>query len=526
MKSNCRFFLFCLFFMLLAVALPAQTELMFLHTNDTHARLIPFSHKTHGPDSGGIVRRSGLVNSIREKYPHALLLDAGDMFQGTPFYNIFKGEACHRAAVACGYDATTLGNHELDNSFENLQMQLQKSGMRLLCCNVFYRGTAKHAFKPYHVFIRNGYRIGVIGSIGNDAFACIDIKTKAGLESRDQTLSVRETAKKIRPYTDFIVVLSHAGIIEDKQMAAEISEIDLIIGGHSHEELQHPLLITNKEQQTRYNNGLNGTIVAQAGEHGIFLGQVKLTVNAAGKIATFTGGLTRVTAAHEATADPELKKLVAGYHDQLNQTMQQVAGFSATAMDIPKEKKKTHILPMGTFTAQAMLEAGKGDICLVNSGAIREGLSSGKLTYGDIYESLPYDNTVVTFSMKGSALKQMLDYICENFYDLDGFQFAGIEAEFNLKEKLAKNIIIDGKPLDHEKDYRVSTSSFVANGNLHGDKLFGSVEKIEDSGVFMREAAIEYLLRVGDMPDFSAEKVSIVRRGDETADVLMPQKAY
>lgn len=499
------------FLFLITVSAAAESHVVLLHTNDTHARIVPFDHKTAGPDSGGMVRRAGLVKQIRNKHPYALLLDAGDMFQGTPIYSVFKGEACFRAAVACGYDATTMGNHELDNNLANLKKQIELSGMRFLCCNIFIAGTEKTAFAPYHIFNRNGVRIGVIGSIGNDAYNSIDRKIRAGLEGRDQTTCVRDTARRIRPYVDLVVVLSHAGIIEDKQMAAEIAEIDVIIGGHSHEELQTPLFIENLPQTGPGHNGLNGTIVAQAFEHGVFLGRIDLKIDAEGKIATWSGRLERVMPEHEKYASDSVKELVDSYVKDLNRVMNEVIGFTGSELSLPKELKKTHMLPMGTFTALTMLEAGKADFCAVNSGAIRRSIDSGEITRGDIFEALPYDNTVITFTMQGKEVQQMMDFIAASHADLDGFQFAGIEAELNLASGKAHIKSIAGQPFDLGKSYRAATTSFVANGNLAGDKLFARVERIEDSGIFMRDAAIDYLTRVKTLPDLEKPSVEIIR---------------
>jgi 2',3'-cyclic-nucleotide 2'-phosphodiesterase (5'-nucleotidase family) len=489
----------------------AGQEVVILHTNDTHARLVPFSHKTHGPDCGGIARRAGLVKMIRQTSPHALLLDAGDIFQGTPFYSIFKGEACYIAAAACGYDATTMGNHELDNSLGNLQTQIEASQIRFICCNVLHADTRKPVFKPYHIFVRNGVRIAVIGSIGNEAWESIDRKIRASLLGINQIDAVRDIARRIRRQVDLVVVLSHAGIDEDKKMAAAIAEIDVILGGHTHDELHEPLLIKNLPESSNWKNGLDGTIVAQAGEHGVFLGRIDLALDGQMKIASWTGKLLKIGPENESAADPELLELVASYSSGLDQIMQRKVGHTSIPLTLAKDQKKTHILPMGTFTATAMMQAGKADMCAVNSGAIRCGIETGDITCGEIYESLPYDNTVITFSMTGEAVQAMLDYICANHSNLDGFQFAGIAADFNLKSGKAENARIAGKNLDKKRIYRVATSSFVANGNLGGDVLFAKVEAIEDSGIFMRDAALNYLAQIHELPDYSVEAVRIIR---------------
>lgn len=490
-----------------SIAANAETVIRVIHTNDTHARIVPGESKAHGNDVSGAVRRAGLIKRLHNSWPQALILDAGDMFQGTPFFNFFKGEACYRIAAAAGYEATTLGNHELDLSLENLLEKLQISGVRLLCCNVFYRNTGRLVFEPYRIFKRHGRKIAVIGSIGDDAWVDVDVKTKAPLMAKPQTEMVRHYAQRLRPYVDLILVLSHAGYEVDTAMAAAVSEIDVIIGGHTHNELFSPVLVQNTS--LGYDNGLNGTIVAQAGEHGIFVGTLQVTLADSGKIATFSGELLKINADTEIEPVPEVERLVKEYHGQLEAKMAKVAGHSQLALEYPKPLKKTHLLPMGTFAANAMKEAGQADICLVNSGGIRAGISAGDITYGDVFEALPYDNTVVTFSMQGQQVKQMLDYICSGAPELDGFQYAGLSGELDFVEARSKNIEINGEKLDLQKVYRVSTSSFIANGNLGGAKIFARVEGVEDSGIFMREAAISYLEKYKELPDFSLNPLKL-----------------
>ncbi|EKD81779.1 MAG: hypothetical protein ACD_39C01646G0002 [uncultured bacterium] len=511
--KNLRIRLLSALILVISAALPVlagDIPLTILHTNDIHSRILPFDSKTYGPETGGVARRAELIRRIKAQTPHALVLDAGDIFQGTPFYIVFKGEACHRLAVAAGVEATTIGNHELDNGLENLQNQIATSGIRMLCCNVYHRDSNRLVFPAYHVFARNGLKIAVIGSIGNEAWKDADRKNCEAMRHVDQITAVKQVARRLRRYVDLVVVLSHAGIEFDEQLAAQIAEIDVIVGGHTHEELKEPRLIANNPGVGACNNGLDGTIVVQAGEHGTFLGRLDLLINENGEIASYSGKLERITAEYEPAADDPVQKMVNSYNSRLESMMNEVAGHTVLELSLPKDQKKTHMLPMGTFAAQSMLESGKGDICLVNSGAIRAPINAGDITIGEIFEALPYDNTTVTFTMRGDAVQAMLDYVCVNFGDPDGYQYAGINADFDLTAGCARNVIIGGQPLDRTKKYRVSTSSFIANGNLAGDKLFAGAEGSEDSGILMRDAAIAYLKRVKNVPDFSQSEIRVL----------------
>ncbi|HNX75304.1 MAG TPA: bifunctional UDP-sugar hydrolase/5'-nucleotidase [Candidatus Rifleibacterium sp.] len=500
-------------FLLLVSQAWAGTWLTILHTNDTHSHMLPFESKQFGPDCGGIVRRAGLIEKIRNETGELLLLDAGDILQGTPVYSIFKGEACFKAAKACGYDATTLGNHEFDNGLANLQTQLATSGMRLLCCNVFQRDTNRHVFAPYHVFLRQGLKIGVIGSIGNEAWDDTDRQIRAPLHQIDQITEVRATARRIQPHVDLVVLLSHAGIEFDRILAASVPEVDVLIGGHTHEVLSTPLLIEHSPEAGVARNGLNGTIVAQTGEWGTFLGRINLLVEAGGKIASWSGQLEKVTPEFEGLASPEIKNLVQEYALKLEDIMNSVVGSATSALPFPKDQRKKDLLPMGTFTAMGMREAAQSDICIINSGAIRADLPTGSIKRGAIFEALPYDNSVVTFTMTGAALNTMLDYLAANYGEPDGYQFDGFSGTLNMTTGKAENIQVGGKPVEASGSYRVCTSSFMANGNIAGDKLFATVTKVEDSGVLMRDAALAWLEKHGTIPDLSQPAIRIIRAG-------------
>ncbi|MGM0600091.1 MAG: bifunctional metallophosphatase/5'-nucleotidase, partial [Candidatus Rifleibacteriota bacterium] len=452
------------------------------------------------------------INILQRQTPQALVLDAGDLFQGTPFFNFFKGEACFKVAKACGYDATTLGNHEPDLGLENLLEQLQASGLRLLCCNVFYRNNDKPAFQPYQVFRRQGRNIAVIGSIGDDAWAGIGVKCKAKLYAKPQIETVSRYAKRIRDHVDLIIVLSHAGFEYDKLMAANIPEIDLIIGGHSHTELFEPVLIKNSTTSNSCQNGLNGTIVAQAGRYGIFLGIIDLMLEDNGTISAYSGHLELIDQKYKPQETGKVSQIVSYYNKQLEKEMSKVVGHTELPLSYPKKQKEDHLLPMGTFTATAMKETTNADICLVNSGGIRAGIEAGPITKREVFEALPYDNTAVNFLMTGKQVKEMLQYMCNNYIELEGYQWAGISGTMNLTTNKLENIRVNGEPIDAKKVYRVCTSSFVANGNLGGDRLFASVEGIEDSGIFMREAAIQFIENQQKLPEFTANSLNLVTR--------------
>ena len=275
------------------------------------------------------------------------MLDAGDIFQGTPFYSFFKGEANHKAFKAAGYTATTLGNHELDNGLTNLNKQLNESSLRLLCCNVFNKTTGKPEFTPYHILKRNGITTAIIGSIGNSAWASIGRKVKAGLYQTDQILTVDRLAKKLNPYVDLIIVLSHSGYEEDIEMGKAIQEIDIILGGHSHTIVNSPTLAKNYIRNGSENN-LNGTIVTQAGKYGYFTGVLNISLDNNNNIATYSGYLEKIDSRFDTNEENNLTAIISKYSSSLKKEMDRVIAQNPKELPILKTIIHTNVYQWAT----------------------------------------------------------------------------------------------------------------------------------------------------------------------------------
>lgn len=513
MKLRELLFSFIFIFVLTVCYGSEKTSITILHTNDIHARLVPTFNKDFNEVCGGTSERSGLVNIIRKEVGNngILLLDSGDLSQGTPFFNLFKGKANYSAAKLIGYNAITTGNHEFDNGVAALQSLLAETNMRLLCCNVVHKATNKPVFKPYHVFVRNGLKIAVIGCIGRGAWNDTDIKIRAPMSHIPEIDAVRSYAKRLRPYVNLIVVISHSGINEDKAMAGQIGEIDIVLGGHTHTALEAPILVQNSPGISGCLNGLDGTIVAQAGEKGTFLGRLNLLIGKKGKIKDFSGELIKVKSENIAEASADVKKLVDHYDSILKKEMNMVVGTSKFDLNYVKKGIKDEHAAVGSFAAESMRYAANADICIINTGGVKASIKKGNITKGDLFTAIPYDNTVVNFTMKGSEIKRSLDYLAANDRNHSGFQFAGISFVLNVPAKTAENIMIQGAPLDSEKIYVVATTSFMANGNDSGDVFFANVLKIEDKEILMRDAAVKYCEAMKELNDFSKPLYTYIR---------------
>jgi 5'-nucleotidase len=253
----------------------AAKKLTILHTNDVHSRLEPFpmdGGKNQG--LGGVAARAALIQKIRSEEEQVLLLDAGDIFQGTPFFNLYKGEPEMKAMAAMGYDAATMGNHDFDAGLENFATQLTHAGFPILLCNYDFTNTPmefKH--QPYKIFKKGRLKIGITG-VGIEMTGLVPDSLFGNTKYNNPIEKANETAAKLKKEEacDMVICLSHLGYkynnnkVSDIVLAKETENIDLILGGHTHTFLDAPETYQNK-------NG-SDVLVNQVGWAGIMLGRL------------------------------------------------------------------------------------------------------------------------------------------------------------------------------------------------------------------------------------------------------------
>jgi 5'-nucleotidase len=245
---------------LLASEKNQKKNITILHTNDVHSHIDPFnSDHPRYPNLGGAAKRAAYINSVRNENPNLLLLDAGDMFQGTPYFNYFGGELEFKLMNMMQYNAATIGNHEFDNGIDGLLKQIPNAQFELLSANYDFSKTVLDTFvKPYKVFKMDGVRIGVFG-LGVKLEGLVDKKMYKETVYLDPIEIAQDMARilKENEKCDLIICLSHLGYyykatpetISDLNLAAKTKDIDLIIGGHTHTFLPKPTLVKNLDDK-------------------------------------------------------------------------------------------------------------------------------------------------------------------------------------------------------------------------------------------------------------------------------------
>jgi 5'-nucleotidase len=252
-------------------------SLCILHTNDVHSRLDPFpmdGGKYQG--LGGVVNRERIISKIREAERNVLLLDAGDMFQGTPYYNLYKGEAEIKMMNLLGYDAATLGNHDFDNGIEALAENSKQANFPLLNCNYDLRKTPLNdKVAPYKILRKQGLKIGIIGAgVQLQGLVLPSLYGNASYTDPVRPVNRLTTFLKKTKKCDYVICLSHLGYryknkkISDVILAQKTEHLDLIIGGHTHTFLKKPTELQNKNGKL--------VLVNQVGWAGINIGKINV----------------------------------------------------------------------------------------------------------------------------------------------------------------------------------------------------------------------------------------------------------
>lgn len=262
----------------ISIASTSDIKITIIHTNDMHSHIHPF--KTgRNKGLGGMAERAGVINEIRKKEEHVLLLDAGDIFQGTPYFNFYGGELEFKLMSKMNYDAATIGNHDFDNGLDGLAKQLPYAKFPFLVANYdFSKTILKNKFKAYKIFNKGGIKIGVFG-IGIELNGLVPKKLYQETIYQDPIEKANYYASflKKEKRCNLIICLSHLGFkyknnkVSDTILASKSRDIDLIIGGHTHTFLQHPVKVLNIERKS--------VIINQVGWAGINIGKIDFHFN-------------------------------------------------------------------------------------------------------------------------------------------------------------------------------------------------------------------------------------------------------
>lgn len=438
------------------------------HTNDMHGYLE--GQKIKGGDGvefefGGIGNVFGTIVRLKQEIAGAtLLFDTGDLWVGTFASNRDQGKTIIAAMNAMHYDAWTLGNHDFDQGVEIVKARVAEAKFPVLLANIVEAssGQVPAWAKPYIIKEIGGVRFGIVGvSYTRTPGISSKVKELQAFKFVDELEALKQILPEVKAKSDLIIVLSHAGYDTDQRIAAALPEINVIVGGHTHTELRNPKVIGE-------------TIIVQAGGRAQNVGRLDLTIDrATKKITDFSkSNVLFAAVSNKAQTPPEIAALFNKLIAEGRTATQKVIG--ETAIDLVRaytaDGRSTGEYPSGNLVVDAMLWANQAgdtpaDLAIHNNAGIRADIPQGPITYGQLFQMLPFDNVLVAMDLKGEHIKAVLEVAasCPRVNTL----VAGMSFTYDCAKPAGNrisNILIRGKPIELQKVYRVQTIDYLATG--------------------------------------------------------------
>ena len=444
----------------------AADRIQLLHTDDIHGRL-DFEVVKSGSSSftqGGMATLATQVNVLRARSPErTVLVDAGDAWQGTFISNANRGEAVTKAMSLMKYDAMAVGNHDFDWGQDVLAQRAKEASFPFLATNVVETKTGKvpSYLKPYIVKDAGLAKVGILGITNPQGNTIIKATSVAGLKFAEAT-QVQPFLSELQKQADIIVVVAHIGSADATKLAREVPGIDVIVAGHDHQ----PVQTARVEGKT--------TIV-DSGAYTQYLGRLDIIVDPAThkmKDAVRANELIAVAASQTLKADPDIAAIVESRRAEADKYTSRVVGTILNDLDNPRDE-----CGLGNMIGDALVEYGqkqgwKTDVAFYNAAGVRSPLKAGPVNYGQLYQVLPFENTVVSVDLTGDQLKEVLE-------DASGragrLQIGGGRWVYRFSNPVGQRVLeatIAGQPLDPRRVYHVATIDYLLLGG-DGHTWFG-----------------------------------------------------
>lgn len=477
-------------------------RLRILHTNDHHARIEPV---TSGDEivHGGVARRKAMIDAIRAEGGNLLVLDAGDVFQGTLFFNQYQGLADAEFYRGIGYNAMTLGNHDFNLGPAATAAFIDAAGIPVVSANISTTPDSPLAgrIQPRTVLTIGGERVGIFG---------LTTEETPILSSPGNTVSFSNYIEAARAQVaalqaegvNKIIALTHIGVTFDRELAAQVPGISAIVGGHSHTPmgamLEEPGADNPYPEITRDAGGNPVVLVSQAWEWGRWLGDMSIDFDAAGNIVQVLADPKEV--APSITPDAAFEARIEELRGPIEELINTPLGTVAVDLNAERGDVRTRETNMGNLIANAMLEAtaSQGVVaCITNGGGIRASIPAGNVTLGQVLEVLPFGNTLFVLDLTGAQILAALENGVSRVEDVSGRfpQIAGMRFMWNPNAEPGNRVrlvSIDGRTLDPSTTYRIVTNNFVASG---GDdyQSFTEASNAYDTFILMADTVADYI---------------------------------
>ncbi|MGL4761654.1 MAG: 5'-nucleotidase C-terminal domain-containing protein [Sarcina sp.] len=490
-----------------------EISINILSVNDFHGSIVESGKNI------GAAKLAGEVKRIKAENPNTVFVGAGDLYQGSAISNLLYGEPVAKVLKEMGMKYTAIGNHEFDWGIDKIETW--NKDIEFLASNIYEKSTGKPVewAKPYAIEEFDGIKIGFLGLATPESAYKTKPENVESLEFKDPTEATNIWSKHLREEenVDLVIVLSHLGaeqaedgtiIGEAADVAKNAKDIDGIICGHSHEYIA---------------GEVNGVPIVQADNKGRALGKLEINKLIDGKITitpSYDKLSTRVDALPE---DAATKEIVEKYETELNPILNEV--IATTDTELTHDRKYNGVTKLGQLVTQYMSEISGADIALTNSGGLRTSIAKGNITVGNMWDVMPFDNTLVTMKLKGSDLKRVMEHGVMNT-NIGWVQYYGLQVYYDSTKETGSRIssmrLADGTKVEMDKYYSVVTMDFMYGKGDNYD-FTGAID-VKDSGVAVRDAIIEKMKKEKEIKFVYNENVAINGEDTTIPPVVEPGK--
>ncbi|XP_027407260.1 5'-nucleotidase [Bos indicus x Bos taurus] len=494
-------------------------ELTILHTNDVHSRLEQTSEDSSKCVNasrcvGGVARLATKVHQIRRAEPHVLLLDAGDQYQGTIWFTVYKGTEVAHFMNALGYDAMALGNHEFDNGVEGLIDPLLKEvNFPILSANIKAKGPLASKisglYSPYKILTVGDEVVGIVGYTSKETPFLSNPGTNLVFE--DEITALQPEVDKLKTLNvNKIIALGHSGFEVDKLIAQKVKGVDVVVGGHSNTFLytgnppskevpagQYPFIVTSDDGRK--------VPVVQAYAFGKYLGYLKVEFDEKGNVVTSHGNPILLNSS--IPEDPNIKADINKWRVKLDNYSTQELGKTIVYLDGTAQSCRFRECNMGNLICDAMINNNLRhpdemswnhvSMCILNGGGIRSPIderNNGTITWENLAAVLPFGGTFDLVQLKGSTLKKAFEHSVHRYGQATGefLQVGGIHVVYDISRNPGDRVVKlevlctqcrvpSYEPLRMDKVYKVILPSFLVSGG-DGFRMIKDEKIKHDSG--------------------------------------------
>ena len=502
-------------------------NLTILHTNDFHARFRPISkydnncsaeNNAEGKCFGGSARLITAIEDARSRHENTVLLDGGDQFQGTLFYNLYKGKVAAEMMNKLGYDGMTVGNHEFDDGPKTLRAFMDAVNFPVLMANanVDMEPELKGKLQKSTVIERSGHKIGLIGLVTEDV---VDISSPGDniIFTDAITAAQAEVDSLTAAGVGIIILMSHSSYEIDKEIAANTTGIDVIVGGHDNAYLSN----ISDRAKGPYPTVVNGTQIVQAYAYGKYLGELSVVFDDEGEVISATG--EPITIDGSVNENSQIVARLDELEKPITDLKETLVGNVSSSLNGDRAVCRVQECDMGNMITDAMRAAGmeKGySIALANSGGIRASLDAGQVTLGEIMTILPFQNTMSTFKVTGKQLLAAIENGVSQVEDGSGRfpQVSGMRFSFDASKPANERVTSieiqesngSFSALNLYGTYGMVSNNFIRAGG-DGYKMFRSATDIYDFGPDLADVVVDYIKANPGYSGFTDNRITQVK---------------